>query len=89
MSADDTYYEVEPIQPTAYYQSAEAMDQPPELTFKNIINARGMIFKAFTSKKALKEFFGDERLGPHTHLMLLLAIVFLLAIIFSIIIAVS
>ena len=95
MSAEENIYEVKPIQPTAYYQSEQegidygTLDQPPELTFRNIINARGMIFRAFLSKKAFNEFLTDERLGPHSHLMLLLMIVFGLAVIFSIIIAVT
>ena len=94
MSAEENIYEVEPLQPAAYYQSgeqlasAQALDQPPELTFKNIINARRMLFRAFTSRTAFREFLADERLGPHSHLMLLLLIVFVLAIIFSAIIAV-
>ncbi len=81
MSAKDDVYEVQPLD--------ESLDEPPELTFNNIIANRKRLLCALTSKQRFLDLMADERLGPHTHLAFLLSIVFVLAIAFSIYIAVG
>ena len=52
-------------------------EEPPELSIGNIIAA----FR----EKGIMNAINDESMGPHTHLVLLLALVFFLAIIIGIV----
>lgn len=56
---------------------SEIGEKPPVFSF-------GLLF-ASIQRRGLIETLNDEALGPHTHLLLLLSIVFLIAIIIGLI----
>jgi len=55
------------------YTDTEIGDEPPDVSI-------GLLFSTFR-KRGIVDTLNDEALGPHTHLMLLLSIVFIIAII--------
>ena len=65
MDEDDSYIEE--------FGDTEIGDEPPDVSV-------GLILSNFR-KRGIVATLNDEALGPHTHLMLLLSIVFIIALI--------
>ena len=59
----------------------EIGEEPPKVSF-------GILLDNFRSR-GFKETMNDESLGPHTHLLLLLSMIFLISIIIGIYLAVA